>query len=67
MTVTRELLERGKSDRGGWSRAQLALLDVPWPPPRGWGQEVLGREIDAETAARFVALRNDFGGASPCR
>lgn len=26
----------GRSERGGWTRAQLAEWGVPWPPPKGW-------------------------------
>lgn len=25
-----------QSDRGGWTKAQLAEWGVPWPPPKGW-------------------------------
>jgi hypothetical protein len=55
--VTADLLAAGQSDRGGWSKAQLALLGVPWPPPAGWKTTAMGRLIPRAVAARFVALR----------
>ena len=29
-------IERAKSARGGWTKAQLAAWGVSWPPPKGW-------------------------------
>lgn len=57
VAVTTELIEAGQSDRGGWSKAQLALLGVSWPPPPGWKGEVIGRLVPQADAERFVQLR----------
>jgi hypothetical protein len=62
VTVTAELIEAGRSERGGWSKAQLALLGVPWPPPAGWKEVVVGRAIPRPDAKRFLQL---CGGGSP--
>lgn len=41
-------IEALKSSRGGWSRAALASLGVPWPPPKGWRKALIeGRPLDA--------------------
>lgn len=29
-------IEAAKTERGGWTREQLAEWGVPWPPPSGW-------------------------------
>lgn len=55
--VTAQLIEAGKSVKGGWSQAQLAILGIAWPPPKGWIQQVIGRTIPKWDADRFVALR----------
>lgn len=55
--VTEEFIESGKSPRGGWTREQLRLLGVSWPPPKGWKQGVLGVCIPKATAEEFVRLR----------
>jgi hypothetical protein len=57
VSITDELIEAGKSKRGGWSKAQLAILGVPWPPESGWKQKVRGRTISQSEAERFVTLR----------
>lgn len=33
-------IEELKSPKGGWSRASLAKLGVPWPPPQGWRRQL---------------------------
>lgn len=34
-------IERGKSPKGGWTRETLAGWGVPWPPPKGWKDDLL--------------------------
>jgi hypothetical protein len=56
--ITEDLLSLGRSEAGGWTKAQLALLGVPWPPVTGWKKTVLGKQITAAAAAAFVAGKN---------
>ncbi len=35
-----EEVEAARSPKGGYSRAQLAAWGVPWPPPKGWKDEL---------------------------
>jgi len=42
VTITDELIESGKSAAGGYSKAQLALLGVAWPPISGWKRPIIG-------------------------
>lgn len=56
--ITEELIESGKSERGGWTKAQLAILGVSWPPESGWKRKVIGAIIPQSEALRFVELRN---------
>lgn len=30
-----------RSPRGGWTKAALAELGVPWPPPKGWLEQLI--------------------------
>lgn len=32
-----------QTERGGWTRAQLAEWGVPWPPPQGWRKALKAR------------------------
>ena len=57
MKITRNLLNSGASGAGGWTKEQLALLGVVWPPVSGWPGRIIGTEISDADAERFVALR----------
>lgn len=39
--ATREAIMAAQSERGGWTRAQLEEWGVPWPPPKGWKQQLI--------------------------
>lgn len=55
----RHWIEEGKSPRGGWSRAQLKLVGVPWPPPKGWRAILRDRDDIPETVQhKFVQMRD---------
>lgn len=57
MIITTALLEQGRSERGGWTRDQLELLGVGWPPPpSGWTKRIVGKEIDDQDAEAFLSL-----------
>lgn len=45
--MTEEEIEAGKSERGGFTRAQLAAWGVPWPAEKGWRKRLMeGRPAD---------------------
>lgn len=41
--VTEQEIEAAWTPAGGWTRQQLAAWGLPWPPPRGWKDELLRR------------------------
>ncbi|MFF5859575.1 hypothetical protein ACFY8B_28810 [Streptomyces sp. NPDC012751] len=49
-----EEVEAARTPAGGWKRDQLAAWGVPWPPPKGWKDEL---------AERWKTARQD--GAPP--
>jgi len=51
--VTDEFVVAGGTAGGGWSRDQLALLGVPWPPRAGSKVAVVGRQLSARDAGCF--------------
>jgi hypothetical protein len=59
MTVilSNELIEAGRSDRGGWNRTQLLLIGVPWPPEKGWKARRIGKSIEDKAFLDFLALK----------
>lgn len=38
-----EEVEAARTPAGGWKRDQLAAWGVPWPPPKGWKDELATR------------------------
>lgn len=57
MLITKDLIERGRSDAGGWNRAQLEAIGVPWPPDRHWQRQTIGLAISQAHADKFLSLR----------
>ena len=67
--VTREWVhEWCATSPAGWTRAQLKLLGVGWPPRRGWLSELIGTEIAGEKAREFERLSGRLvtGRDVPC-
>lgn len=40
--ITPAILERGKTGADSWTRQQLTILGVSWPPTKGWKSEIEG-------------------------
>lgn len=59
MILTRELVLKGRSRRGGWTREQLKVLGVAWPPKSGWLDALEGKDIPDAVYQRFMGLQKD--------
>lgn len=57
MTLTRELLRNAASMRGDLNAQQLSLLGVTYPPPKGWMDDLIGKEIGVELWQSVMVLR----------
>ena len=57
VVVTREFIMSGRSPNGAWTRAQLALIGVPWPPVNGWISGVIGTRLSQSDASLFLLNR----------
>jgi hypothetical protein len=55
MEVTKEWIFENRTPRGAWTKKQLALIGVPWPPPEGWPTRAVGTVISDQTARDFEA------------
>jgi len=55
--ITAQLIEEGRSPAGGWSKAQLALLGVEWPPVKGWKEAAIGKAVLEGSASAFVKMK----------
>jgi ribonuclease HI len=63
--VTDELIDAAMSAAGGWSRKQLAILGVPWPPVKGWRAMLIGTKLDADKAATLILLKDAHSKTRP--
>ncbi len=64
--MTAEEIESRKSDRGGWTRASLAELGVPWPPPKGWKRRLLKPEPPAHSVCANCKLNPTYMNSDWC-
>jgi len=58
LEITNKLLAEGLSDRGGYSKQQVALLGLAWPLKKGWKRAILGKMINESDAKEFIRLSN---------
>lgn len=56
MKLTHELIHAAKTQKGGWTKAQLEVIGVSWPPVNGWRHNVVGKEISEADYQRFCDL-----------
>jgi ribonuclease HI len=56
MKLTTDKLEAGLNC-GAINARQLAVLEMKWPPRRGWRRRLVGMEISEETYKTFLALK----------
>lgn len=59
-----KVLRDGISANGAWTREQLALIGVAWPPSVGWKKNLVRARmmVDAAVHAQFVALKKGASG-----
>lgn len=54
--ITKRWLISVSSSKGGWSKEQLALLGIAWPPSRYWFKRIEGRLIKEDIARKIEDL-----------
>ena len=56
ITLTHELIESFATAKIGWTKSQLAMLGVAWPPARGWKAALVGTMIPLATLEELQAM-----------
>jgi hypothetical protein len=51
--VSREWIDQFCTEAGGWTRDQLEVIGIEWPPIKGWKAKAIGRELTDEQRLRF--------------
>lgn len=57
MVITRRWLHQNATKGCGWTKVQLKVLGVQWPPRNGWMEKLIGEEISADVAIAFVRMQ----------
>lgn len=52
--ITRQILAWARPPHGRFTRAQIELLELPWPPPRDWKARALTRSLTSANLRRFL-------------
>ena len=55
--ITLDTFQAAKSAKGGWTKKQVELLGVQWPPRKGWLRGMIGDKFPRSTLEKFVAMR----------
>ena len=60
ITITKELLERGKSDRGALNNKQVKALGIKqgFVNNPGWRNKLIGSQVTEQQYKRFLELKN---------
>ena len=61
----REKLDALKSEKGGWTRANIESLGVTWPPQRGWQRRLIDEclhDHEIEENNRLEVARDERSG-----
>ncbi len=70
VTLTRDLIQQAQTRAGGFTKAQLAVFGISWPPPGGWkgslvGSVVLRSQLDEFWMASSDTKKERRAGVSP--
>lgn len=58
LKITKQFLKENRTENFGWNRNQLDVLGVTWPPRKGWLKRLIGKEIDLDTADKFIKYKS---------
>lgn len=61
MILTSQIIDQGKSSRGGWSNEQMRLLGVS-DFTKGWRKRLIGSNVDEQNIKLFLGLKDKHLG-----
>lgn len=54
MKLTTEMITNSMSENGGYTKPQLAIIGVEWPPIKGWKQNIIEVDFDIDIIYEFT-------------
>lgn len=61
MILTKEYINRYRTNKGAFTQSQVEALGLIWPPEKGWINRLVGTEISEENAKVFEARKSAKG------
>ena len=58
MVLTNEIIQEGKNKNNSWTRSQLEIIGVEWPPKKGWKNSIINSDIPTWRIKIFLALKD---------
>ena len=58
MKLTKQFLQDHRTKSGAWTREQLRIIDVNWPPVKGWQSRIAGKELTGAQVAEFILAKD---------
>ncbi len=55
--LTMEIIERGRTPNGGFTKSQLAAIGVSWPPEKDWIEHNIGKMVTYSQIEQFYQIR----------
>ena len=55
--LTNELIVKAATNKGGYTKKQLNLLGIGWPPPKGWKNQCVGKKIKKTDYELLIGLK----------
>lgn len=59
-TITKDWLDSNKTKSRGYSRSQLSILGIEWPPQKNWRKNVIGMQITDLQKQTYESLSGDI-------
>lgn len=59
-TITKDWLDSNKTKSRGYSRSQLLILGIEWPPQKNWRKTVIGMQITDFQKKTYESLSDDI-------
>ena len=58
VVITKEYLNKHKTAKGAYTRRQLSVLGVKWPPPKNWKRLITGLVLSQSQADEFEQAKH---------
>lgn len=59
MEITKNWLLSNRTKNGAWTKRQLQVLGIEWPPKKGWQKVVIGENITEQEKSMFETSKLD--------